>query len=61
MAKREVEFHRPAGTWVRASKVVLGIWAQVLAEDVASQVYSGLQRYEPGVGTTPLGVQVHNC
>ena len=60
MAKPELEFHRPAGTWVRASKVVPGIWVHVLAEDAASQVYTGLQRYEPGVDTPPLGVQVHD-
>jgi len=60
MAKPELEFHRPGEAWVQASEEVLGIWEQGLAEDAASGAYTGLQRYEPGVDTTPLGVQAHD-
>ncbi len=60
MAKPELEFHRPSGEWVAASVDVPGIWTQVLAEDAPSGAYTGLQRYDPGVDTGPLGVRVHD-
>jgi len=59
LAKPELEFHRPPGSWVAVSDAVPGIWAQVFAEDAGSGAYTGLQRYEPGVDSSPLGVQVH--
>lgn len=60
MEKPELEFHRPSGDWVAASDVVPGIWSQVLAEDADSGAYTGLQRYEPGADSSPLGVRFHD-
>jgi hypothetical protein len=60
MAKPELEFHAPDGPWIRAGGPVAGIWSQTLAEDPEAGAYTGLQRYEPGVDTTPLGVRVHD-
>lgn len=60
MAKPELEFHRPTGAWAPAGGAVAGIWSQTLAEDPETGAYTGLQRYEPGVDTTPLGVRAHD-
>lgn len=60
MAKPELEFHRPASSWVAAGGPVGGIWTQMLAEDPANGAYTGLVRYDPGVDTSPLGVRVHD-
>lgn len=60
MAKPELEFHRPDGVWAPAGGAVPGIWSQTLAEDPETGAYTGLQRYEPGVDTTPLGVRTHD-
>ncbi len=60
MAKKQWEFHRPAGSWMAAGDPVPGIWARALAEDPDTGAYTGLQRYDPRVDTSPLGVRVHD-
>lgn len=60
MSKPELEFHQPAGEWRPAGSNVPGIWAQTLALDPESGDYTGLLRYEPGVNTSPLGIQRHD-
>jgi hypothetical protein len=60
MAKPELEFHQPSGPWLAAAGIVPGIWNLVLAEDAAAGACTGLQRYDPGVDTSPLGVRVHD-
>lgn len=60
MGKREMEFHLPAGGWEAVPGQVAGIWMQTLAGDPASDEFTGLLRYEPGVDTTPIGVRVHD-
>jgi hypothetical protein len=60
MAKPELEFHRPTGPWAPAGGQVTGIWSQTLAEDPETGAYTGLQRYDPGVDTSPLGVRTHD-
>jgi hypothetical protein len=59
MAKPEMEFHRPAGTWEPAGNGVPGVWAQTLAADPQTGAYTGLLRYEPGVDTSQIGIRVH--
>lgn len=60
MPKPTLEFHHPIGEWRPAESGVPGIWIRVLAHDSETGDYTGLQRYEPGVNTTPLGIQRHD-
>lgn len=59
MPKPEYEFHRPAAAWQPGDSRVSGIWSQVLAEDPDTGDLTALQRYDPGVDTTPIGARVH--
>lgn len=60
MPKPTLEFHQPQQPWVAGDPTAPGIWVQVLSEDPASGAYTGLQRYDPGVNTSPLGVRIHD-
>jgi hypothetical protein len=60
MPKPECEFHSPAAAWQPGDPRVPGIWIQVLAADPESGDLTALQRYDPGVDTTPIGARVHD-
>jgi hypothetical protein len=59
LPKPELEFHQPNGEWAPAAGGVPGMWTQTLAEDSLTGAYTGLDRYDPGVDTTAIGVRVH--
>lgn len=55
----ELEFHTPQAPWHRPDGSADGVWEQELARDEADGSATVLQRYDPGVDATHLGVLSH--
>jgi hypothetical protein len=61
MPKPELEFFDTEGLlWSPAAGGLPGMYERILAADSGSGDLTRLARWEPGVDTTPLGVQAHD-
>ena len=60
MSKPELEFRPVAEVlWTRCEGPTEGLWERVLARDPKTGVATRVLRLDPGVDTSPNGVQVH--